>query len=105
MTPHDSTSADGVRVDGAPVEVHPGGPEDDALAERYLRGARQAKIRRLSALVVLCALLLGVLLLIYVQGWYSRTGGGGAGWVFVGIAVAAAAIAAVVVDIVYRKEL
>ncbi|MEU4896259.1 hypothetical protein AB0B12_08820 [Streptomyces sp. NPDC044780] len=76
---------------------------DDALADAYLRRAARAKLRRLSGLAVLCTLLLAVLLLIYVQGWYS--GSGGAGWVFVGIGVAAAAIAAVVIDIVYRKEL
>ncbi|MFD8630290.1 hypothetical protein [Streptomyces hygroscopicus] len=76
---------------------------DDALADAYLRCAARAKLRRLSGLVVLCALLLTVLLLIYARGWYS--GSGGAGWVFVGIGVTAAAIAAVVIDIVYRKEL
>ena len=77
-------------------------PDDDALADAYLRRSARAKLRRLSGLIVLCALLLAVLVLIYSEGWYS---GSGAGWVFVGIGVAAAAIAAVVIDIVYRKEL
>ncbi|WP_134729094.1 hypothetical protein [Amycolatopsis nivea] len=80
-------------------------PDDDALADAYLRRSARAKLRRLSGLIVLCALLLAVLVLIYSQGWYSGSGAGGAGWVFVGIGVAAAAIAAVVIDIVYRKEL
>ncbi|WP_406631831.1 hypothetical protein [Amycolatopsis sp. WGS_07] len=77
-------------------------PDDDALADAYLRRSARAKLRRLSGLIVLCALLLAVLVLIYSEGWYS---GSGAGWVFVGIGVAAAAICAVVIDIVYRKEL
>jgi hypothetical protein len=75
------------------------------LADAYLRQARRAKTRRLAGLIVLCALLLGVLLLILGKGWYSSTGGGGAGWVWAGVAVAVAAIGAVVVDILYRKEL
>ena len=50
-------------------------------------------------------MLLAVLLLIYVKGWYAQSGGGGAGWVYVGIGVAVAAIGGVVVDIFYRKEL
>ena len=78
---------------------------DRQLANAYLRQARRAKTRRLAGLIVLCALLLGVLLLILAKGWYSQSGGGGAGWVWTGIIVAGLAIGAVVVDILYRKEL
>ncbi|MCE0764164.1 hypothetical protein LWC35_14770 [Pseudonocardia kujensis] len=92
-TSRDSVPALGPRVD------------DDGLIEDYLRWTARAKLRRLTGLIALCAVLLAVLLLIYGQGWYSGSGGGGAGWVFVGIGVSAAAIAAVVIDILYRKEL
>ncbi|OKH84586.1 hypothetical protein [Mycolicibacterium sp.] len=78
---------------------------ESALIDTYLAGARTAKIRRLSALIVLCALLLGVLVLIYVNDWYAQSGGGGAGWVFCGIVVALCAIGGVLIDIFYRKDL
>ena len=78
---------------------------DVQLANTYLAQARRSKTRRLAGLIVLCALLLGVLLLILAKDWYSQTGGGGAGWVWTGVIVAALAIGAVVVDILYRKEL
>lgn len=80
-------------------------PEDDALADAYLARARTAKLRRLSGLVVLCVLLVAVLVLIFAKGWYTQSGGGGAGWVICGMAVAVCAIGGVVIDIVYRKEL
>ena len=80
-------------------------PHDAALADAYLARARVSKLRRLSALIVLCALLVGVLVTIFVNDWYAQSGGGGAGWVFVGIAVAACAIGGVLIDIVYRREL
>lgn len=81
-------------------------PEAESLLiEAYLAGARTAKLRRLSALIVLCALLLGVLIVIYVNDWYAQSGGGGAGWVFCGIVVALCAIGGVLIDIFYRKDL
>ncbi|OBJ95434.1 hypothetical protein A5638_20215 [Mycolicibacterium fortuitum] len=83
-------------------------PEPEAesvLIEAYLAGARTAKLRRLSALTVLCALLLGVLIVIYVNDWYAQSGGGGAGWVFCGIVVTLCAIGGVLIDIFYRKDL
>ncbi|GAS88346.1 MULTISPECIES: hypothetical protein [Mycobacteriaceae] len=88
----------------SPQPIHQ--PDNDTeLIEAYLSAARTAKLRRLSALVVLCALLLGVLLLVYVNDWYAQSGGGGAGWVFCGIIVTLCAVGAVLTDIVYRKEL
>lgn len=78
---------------------------DSALIDAYLAGARTAKLRRLSALIVLCALLLGVLVLIYINDWYAQSGGGGAGWVFCGFMVALCAIGGVLIDIFYRKDL
>lgn len=79
----------------------------EPLVDRYLAQAGRFKVRRLIGLIVLCALLFGVLLLIYAKGWYDLAGGksGGSGWVIVGLVVAVAAIAGVVVDMVYRREL
>jgi hypothetical protein len=77
-------------------------------ADDYLAAARRFKLRRLWGLVALCVLLLAPLLTIYAEGWWRLTGGSsaiGAGWVLVGIGVVIAAIAAVVVDMLYRREL
>jgi hypothetical protein len=77
-------------------------------ADDYLAAARRFKLRRLWGLVALCVMLLAPLLTIYVEGWWNLTGGSssvGAGWVIVGIGVVIAAIAAVVVDMLYRREL
>lgn len=74
----------------------------------YLAAARRFKLRRLWGLIALCVMLLAPLLTIYAEGWWRLTGGSsatGAGWVLVGIGVVIAAIAAVVVDMVYRREL
>lgn len=88
------------------TDFTPGGAEaDGALADDYLACARTAKYRRLSGLIVLCALLVGVLIVVYANDWYAQSGGGGAGWVFCGIAVAVSAIGGVLIDIFYRKEL
>ncbi len=78
---------------------------DAALADAYLARARVSKLRRLSALIVLCTLLIGILITIFINDWYAQSGGGGAGWVFVGIAVAMCAVGGVLIDIVYRREL
>lgn len=80
--------------------------EEDRVA-RYLSSARQFKRRRLTGLIVLCVLLIAVLVLIYARGWYNLTGtaSNGSAWIFVGIGVAVCAIAAVIADMLYRREL
>jgi hypothetical protein len=85
-------------------QPNPQADSESLIADSYLAGARTAKTRRLSALIVLCALLLGVLVLIYINDWYAQSGGG-AGWVFCGIVVALCAIGGVLIDIFYRKDL
>lgn len=79
----------------------------DPSVDRYLATVRQYKLRRLYGLLVLSGMLLVPLIVIYTQGWWKLTGTGsvGAGWVFVGIGVVVAAIAAVAIDLLYRKEL
>jgi hypothetical protein len=81
--------------------------DDDELVHSYLAQAAKFKQRRLRGLFVLCALLVGVLCLIYAMGWYDLTGtaSSGSAWIFVGIGVAACATVAVVIDMKYRKEL
>jgi phosphatidylserine synthase len=88
--------------EAGPADELPGQPDD------YLAAARRFKLRRLWALIVLCAMLLAPLLTIYAEGWWKLTGGSssvGTGWVLVGIGVVIAAVAAVVIDMLYRKEL
>jgi hypothetical protein len=79
----------------------------DPAVDRYLATVRQFKLRRLYGLLVLCGMLLVPLIIIYAKGWWRLTGTGsvGSGWVFVGIGVVIAAVAAVAIDLVYRKEL
>jgi hypothetical protein len=79
----------------------------DPAVDRYLATVRQFKLRRLYGLLVLCGMLLVPLIVIYAKGWWRLTGTGsvGSGWVFVGIGVVVAAVAAVAIDLVYRKEL
>ncbi len=93
----DITSRPAMRADQVP------GQADD-----YLAAARRFKLRRLWGLIALCAMLLAPLVTIYAEGWWRLTGGSssaGAGWVLVGIGVVVAAIAAVLVDMFYRREL
>ncbi|MGH3504888.1 MAG: hypothetical protein ACRDQA_28930 [Nocardioidaceae bacterium] len=74
----------------------------------YLAAARRFKVRRLWGLIALCAMLLAPLLTIYAKGWWHLTGESssvGVGWVLVGVGVVVAAIAAVIVDMLYRREL
>lgn len=74
------------------------------LVDEYLATARRAKFRRLLGLVAICSMLLTVLIMIFVQGWYAESGGG-VGWVICGIIVTICAIGGVLVDITYRKDI
>ncbi len=81
-------------------------PDSAALIERYLAAAARFKRRRLAGLIVLAVLLIVALITIYAMGWYKLTGSAtaAAAWIGVGVGVGAAAIAAVIIDIFYRKE-
>ncbi|MGH3628892.1 MAG: hypothetical protein ACRDRL_15835 [Sciscionella sp.] len=81
--------------------------DSDAAVDSYLAEVGKFKRRRLWGLLALCAMLLAPLLTIYAEGWWNLAGAGdvGTAWVFVGIGVIACAVAAVLVDLFYRKEL
>jgi hypothetical protein len=102
-----SPAASSKTVPTAPAQAPASATGPDPAVDRYLATVRQFKLRRLYGLLVLCGMLLVPLIVIYAKGWWRLTGTGsvGSGWVFVGIGVVVAAVAAVAIDLVYRKEL
>ena len=80
--------------------------EEQELIRLYLETSKTYRKRRLIALIVLCLLLLIPLGLIYSQGWWDVAGGAsvGLGWVAAVVGAIIAALSAVIIDILYRKE-
>lgn len=81
--------------------------DEKILIDEYLNTSRKFKMRRLYGLLALSGMLLVPLIVIYVEGWWSLSGSAdvGTSWVFVGIGVVLSALAAIVIDVFYRKEL
>lgn len=73
----------------------------------YLANSVAFRRRRLSALVVLSLLLLIPLVVISTNGWWEVAGGAsiGLGWAIALISTIVCALAAVAIDIIYRKDI
>lgn len=76
------------------------------LRRAYLANSRAFRTRRLAALAVLSLLLVIPLVLIYANGWWDVAGGASVstGWAWVVAGTIVCALGAVVIDMVYRKE-
>lgn len=80
--------------------------DSDELRRAYLANSRAFRTRRLAALAVLSLLLVIPLALIYANGWWDVAGGASVstGWAWVVAGTIACSLGAVVIDMLYRKE-
>lgn len=77
--------------------------DETALIYEYIKVTNSFKIRRLIGLIVLSVLLMIPLAIIYANGWSNLTGDSSTGWLVVGMFVAISSIAAVLIDLFWRK--
>lgn len=77
------------------------------LRRAYLANAKVFRARRLAALSTLSLLLVIPLVLIYANSWWDVAGGASVstGWAWVVAGTIVCSLGAIVIDIVYRKEI
>lgn len=74
-----------------------------ALIREYIQTTNTFKIRRLIGLIVISVMLMASLGVIYANGWSDLSGDSSSGWLLIGVFVSLSAIAAVVIDLIWRK--
>ncbi|WP_019122497.1 hypothetical protein [Brevibacillus massiliensis] len=77
--------------------------DEISLIKEYIKTTNTFKMRRLIGLAVISMMLMASLGIIYANGWSDLSGDSSSGWLLVGLFVSASAIAAVIIDLVWRK--